>query len=288
MKNYLELCQKIINEGVVKENRTGINTKSLFGQTLRWDLSEGFPIITTRKVSLRIAFEETMFFLRGETDTQKLEDKNVNIWKGNTTREFLDKVGLDYLPEKNMGKGYSFQMRNFGGMLDAPNSKGIGGVDQIKELLDGLKADPNGRRHIVTHWNPQDVSQAALPPCHIMHMYSVADGKLNSSFILRSNDVIFGLPYNIMGYAFLNHAFSKYLGLIPGELVYFGWDAHIYANQEEMIGIQLNRKPKELPTFEITKDLSSLEDILSLEVSDLNLIGYDPYPDINNKPAMAV
>jgi len=283
MKNYCDLLKDVLENGVDKEDRTGIGSRSVFGRMLRFNLSDGFPIITTRKVPLRIAFEETMFFLRGEINTKILEEKNINIWKGNTTREFLDKRGLQHLPEGSIGTGYSHQWRNFGGNIGSNN-----GVDQIKNLIDGLKSDPNGRRHIVTGWNPQQLDGTPLPPCHIMNMYSVSNGKLHSNFIMRSNDVPFGLPFNIMGYALLNHIFANHLNLIPGELVYQGWDVHIYQNQIEMVKEQLQREPRELPKLNINKKLKTFEDILSLQWEDIELIGYDPYPDLKNKPRMAI
>lgn len=283
MKNYIDLIKNILENGSEKLDRTGIGSRSIFGACLRWDLSEGFPIITTRKVALRIAFEETMFFLRGQTDTKILEDKNINIWRGNTTREFLDGRGLTDLPEGSIGTGYSHSWRNFGGTLGKND-----GVDQIIELLNGLKNDPTSRRHLVTAWNPQQNDGTPLPPCHIMHMYSVDNGKLNSCFIMRSNDVVYGLPYNIMGYAVLNHLFSKYLGLIPGELVYMGWDAHIYNNQIEIAREQVKREPKSLPKLKINRDIVLLNDIFAVEWSDIELIGYDPHPDFINKPTMAI
>jgi thymidylate synthase len=283
MKNYIALLQDVYANGIDKESRAG-NTRSVFGRTLRWNLAEGFPILTTRRVALRIAFEETMFFLRGETDTKLLEEKRINIWKGNTTREFLDARGLHHLPEGSLGTGYSHQWRNFGGTLGAANS----GIDQIEGLLAGLQQDPNGRRHIVSAWNPQQLSGTPLPPCHLYHQYIVSGGSLNSSFILRSNDVPFGLPYNIMGYAFLNMAFAKMLKLEPGELVYFGNDVHIYQNQLAMVEEQMTRIPRQLPKLVINKELNSLDDILALEFTDLELFGYDPLPDIENKPGMAV
>jgi len=287
MKQYLELLQDVLDNGVDKEDRTGVGSRAVFGRQLRFDLSKGFPILTTRRVSLRIAFEETMFFLRGDTDTKKLEEKGIYIWRNNTTREFLDKVGLNYLPEGNMGKGYGFQWRNFNGQSNAPESRGIGGVDQISQLLEGLKKDPYGRRHIVTAWNPSQLEATALPSCHLMHMYSVAEGKLNNCFIMRSNDIPFGLPFNTMSYALLNHIFAKYLGFLPGETVYMGWDAHIYQNQISMAKEQLTREPKSLPQLRINKDLTTLDDIMSLEFEDIELIGYDPHPDIKDKPPMA-
>lgn len=304
MQNFIDLYKDILENGIDKSDRTGIGSRAVFGRMLRWDLADGFPIITTRKVPLRIAFEETMFFLRGETNTKLLEEKRINIWKKNTTREFLDARGLQHLPEGDMGKGYGYQWRHWETM-DAKQVWSWGHeqyidvikrgpeVDQIKDLLEGIKKDPFGRRHVVTGWNPGHLHEMALPPCHMLHMYSVEgeltvnNGKLNNCFVMRSNDVPYGLPFNIMGYALLNHIFAKYLGLTPGELVYFGWDVHIYQNQMDMVKEQLTREPKPLPTFNIKKDLNTFDDILNLQWEDVELIGYDPHPDIADKPEMA-
>ncbi len=291
MKNYLELLQDIMDNGFDKDDRTGIGSRSVWGRTLRWDLSEGFPIITTRKVALRIAFEETMFFLRGDRDTTLLEEKNIHIWKGNTTREFLDERGLDWLEEGDMGYGYGHQWRNFGGwdIADSPEDWHYTGVDQVVGMLEDIKRDPFSRRHIITAWNPHQLEKTALPPCHILHQYQVTPaGKLNSSFLMRSNDVPFGLPYNIMGYALLNILFATYLGYEPGELVYQGNDAHIYKNQFDMVKEQLTRTPHPLPQLKILKHLNTLDDLLELQYNDILLENYVAEPDIKNKPAMAV
>lgn len=300
MQNYIDLLKDVMINGQDKPDRTGVGSRAVHGRMLRWDLSQGFPIITTRKVSLRIAFEETMFFLRGHTNTKLLEEKNINIWKGNTTRDFLDKRGLAHLPEGDMGKGYGYQWRHWetcsNGVITSEDrtlyEKKT--TDQVADLLNGLKSDPYGRRHIVTAWNPGVLDEMALPPCHLMHMYSVTgeftteSGRLNNCFIMRSNDVPFGLPYNIMSYGLLNHIFSKHLGLEPGDLVYMGWDVHIYQNQFDLVNEQLLRDPKPLPTLKINKDLATMDDIMALEWEDIELVGYNPHPDIKNKPPMAV
>lgn len=302
MQNYIDLLKDVVLNGVDKPDRTGIGSRAVFGRMLRWDLAKGFPIQTTRRVPLRIAFEETMFFLRGETQTKVLEDKKINIWKGNTSREFLDNRGLKHLPEGDMGKGYGYQWRHWetpeehiydnGVIMD--RFIGVKKTDQIADLLSGIKKDPYGRRHVVTGWNPGQLHEMALPPCHMLHMYSVegdftvGDGKLNNSFIMRSNDVPFGLPFNIASYALINHIFAKHLGMIPGDLVYFGWDVHIYQNQMPMVAEMLGRTPRPLPTLVIKKDLPTFNDILNLQWEDIELIGYDPYPDVQNKPGMAV
>jgi len=292
MQNIVDLLKDIKKNGIDKPDRTGIGSRSVFGRVLRWDLGKGYPLQTIRKVPLRIAFEETMFFLRGETNTKLLEDKKINIWKGNTSREFLDSRGLSYLPEGDMGKGYGYQWRHW----ETPDKYDSvpDEVDQIADLLKGLKEDPYSRRHVVTGWNPGQLHEMALPPCHMMHLYSVEgdftinQGKLNNCFVMRSNDVPFGLPFNIASYALLNHIFAKHLNLIPGELVYFGWDVHIYQNQMEMVDEMLERTPRELPTLKINKDLPTFDDILNLQWEDIELIGYDPYPDVKNKPGMAI
>lgn len=291
MKNYIDLIKDVLENGTDKPDRTSVGeSRAVFGRMLRWDLSEGFPIITTRKVPLRIAFEETMFFLRGETNTKLLEDKKINIWKANTSREFLDSRGLTHLPEGDMGKGYGYQWRHWETHEDRSY---FTEVDQIADLLKGLRKDPFGRRHVVTGWNPGHLNQMALPPCHMLHMYSVegnftTDGcKLNNCFVMRSNDVPYGLPFNIMGYALLNHIFAKHLGLEPGELVYMGWDVHIYKNQIDMCKELIKREPRPLPRLVIKKDLPTLQDIMDLQWSDVELIGYDPYPDFADKPEMA-
>lgn len=298
MKQFKELLQDVMQNGINKPDRTSVGeSRAVFGRTLRFDLSEGFPITTLRKTPLRIAFEETMFFLRGHTQTKLLEDKKIFIWQGNTSREFLDKRGLEHLEVGDMGKGYGYQWRHWES-AKSTNYQGpeIGyppfaliETDQIANLLEGLRNDPFGRRHVVTGWNPGQLDEMALPPCHMMHMYSVTpDNRLNSSFVMRSNDVPYGLPFNIMGYALLNHIFAQHLGLIPGELVYFGWDVHIYANQFDMVNEMLTREPRPLPSLKINKELATLNDIMNLQWDDIELIGYDPHPDIADKPAMAV
>jgi thymidylate synthase len=305
MQNFIDLLNDVVVNGVDKADRTGIGSRAVFGRLLRWDLAQGFPIITTRKVAMRIAFEETMFFLRGETNTKLLEEKKINIWKGNTTREFLDKRGLTNLPEGDMGKGYGYQWRHWetthneiilGTGANQHSVYSIKETDQIKDLLDGIKKDPLGRRHVVTGWNPGQLNEMALPPCHMLQMHSVGPStgeftiggnKLHTCFVMRSNDVPYGLPYNIMGYALLNHIFAKHLNMVPGDLVYMGWDVHIYQNQMDMVKEQLTRTPLALPTININKDLTTLDDILNLQWADIELIGYNPHPDILDKPEMA-
>lgn len=283
MQNYLDLLRDVMENGFDKDDRTGIGSRSVWGRTMRWDLQDGFPIITTRKVSFRIAFEETMFFLRGDTNTKNLEEKKIYIWTGNTSREFLDSRGLDHLPEGDLGTGYSHQWRDFGGTVANR------GVDQVRQLIGGIKRDPFGRRHIISAWNPLELEGTPLPPCHILQQYQVTpNGRLNSSFVMRSNDIVYGLPYNIMSYAFLNMAFAKLLGYEPGELVYVGMDAHIYKNQFEIVEEQIKREPYPLPTLTIKKEIKTLDDLLSLQYNEVSLHNYVAHSDFKNKPPMAV
>jgi thymidylate synthase len=298
---YLSMLKEILETGHDRPDRTGIGSRAIWGCNLEIDLADGFPMITTRKTTARIAFEETWFFLRGETDTKNLEAKNINIWKGNTTREFLDARELYYLPEGHLGKGYGFEWRNFGGgyanhpmdtttFLAKPDyTRHDGkGFDQVTATLKGLKNDPNGRRHIISGWNPQQLHEMALPPCHLYQQYQVLDGKLNSMFLMRSWDALYGAPFNIMGYAMLNHAVAKYLKLKPGKLLAMGCDVHLYDNQLEIAGLQAERSPFPLPILTITKELHSIDDILSLEFTDFVIDGYQSHPDFKNKPGMAV
>jgi thymidylate synthase len=305
MQQYKNLLSDILVNGEDDTDRTGVGTRSVFGRSMTFDLSEGFPADSLRKVAFRIAFEETMFFLRGESDTTKLEAKKINIWKGNTSREFLDKVGLHHLPVGDMGRGYGVQWRNFrtatvihsgiqiehnGSSVTHLNAKvRTKSVDQLKELIDGLKNNPTGRRHMITAWNPAELDQMALPPCHYAHQYSIKGGKLHSSWNQRSVDSVYGLPYNIMSYAFLNEAIARLVKVKPGTVTFFGGDVHIYENQrwmaEDMVA---TRDPLPLPTLVIHKELNTLGDLLSLEFSDVELQNYTAHPDYKNKPPMAV
>ena len=280
---YQQLITDILNNGLDKPDRTGIGSRAVFGKSFTVDLGNGFPISTIRKVPFRFAFEETMFFLRGETDTKKLEEKKINIWKGNTSREFLDNRGLHYLSEGSIGTGYSHCWRNFGGTLGNKD-----GIDQIQEFLITAKNDPNNRRLNITAWNPTQNSGTPLPPCHLYQQYGIFGDSLNSLFLMRSTDTIYGLPLNIMSYALLNVIFAKYLNLSSGTLTFMGGDVHIYSNQLAMAKEMVTRPAMELPTLKIHKNLTTLEDIESLEYSDVELVGYISHPDFKNKPPMAI
>lgn len=267
---YLGIMHRILDEGHSKDDRTGVGCRSTWGTQMRFDLQEGFPLFTTRFIGFRIAFEETMFFLRGETDTKKLEEKKIGIWKGNTTREFLDNRGLQHLPEGDMGKGYGWQIRNFGGEDGKP------GFDQLKHLIENIKSKPNDRRHYMNYWNPQQVlNEAALPPCHLSYNCQVEDDKLNACFYMRSSDWYHGCPYNVAGYSLLTHLIAKLTGYKPGTLVMMAADTHLYTSQFEVAKEQLTRTPKPFPQFRFKKDFSTLEEALQLEFEDVEVVGYE-------------
>jgi thymidylate synthase len=289
-KNYLSLLSNIVQNGSERQDRTGTGTRSIFGTQLRFSLENNkIPMLTTKKIHSKSVIEELLFFLRGDTDTKKLEEKGVNIWKGNTTREFLDKRGLTYLPEGDMGKGYGYQWRKFGEEKwedQEGYDVGIDGVDQLNNLIHSLKKDPYSRRHIISAWNPNQLNQMALPPCHIIVQYYVDNGTLSSHFYMRSVDTFLGLPFNIMSYGIMNHIIAKAVGMKSKELVFTGGDTHVYLNHLEQVNEQIGREPYPAPTLEITKEINSVKDIELLSLEDFTINNYVSHPAI--KATMAV
>jgi len=280
-QEYLNLLSNIMQNGSDRDDRTGVGTKSIWCSTLRFDLSKGFPLFTTRQLSSRLGIEEMLFFLRGQTDTKILEEKNISIWSGNTSREFLDKRGLFHLPVGEMGRGYGHQIRNFGGL--GPGS----GFDQLKYLVNNIKTNPMDRRHYINYWHPQVLTDAALPPCHLSFNCQVSDGKLNTCFYMRSSDAYHGLPHNIVGYAFFTHLLAEITGLAVGEMVYMGADCHIYSSQFDVVAEQIARTPLDFPKFSFKKALSSLDEALAIEYSDIEITGYQHQGKLKSVP-MAV
>jgi thymidylate synthase len=268
-QQYLDLMAQTLS-GVDREDRTGVGSISTWGAQIKFDLSDGFPLFTTRQLSARLGIEETLFFLRGETDTKLLEAKNINIWSGNTSREFLDSRGLTHLPVGDMGKGYGHQIRNFGGDDERK------GFDQLTYLIKNIKENPSDRRHYISYWHPQVLTEAALPPCHLSFNCQVVNGVLNSCFYMRSSDLYHGLPHNVVGYAFLTHLIANLTGLRPGTMVYMAADCHIYRSQIDVVEEQLTREPLALPKFEFTREFSSLDDALSMKYeTDIKITGYN-------------
>lgn len=287
--NYLQLLTNILQQGSERNDRTGVGTIGIFGSQLRFSLENGkVPMLTTKKMFTRGVIEELLFFLRGDTDTKKLEEKGVYIWKGNTTKEFLKKRGLDHLAEGDMGKGYGYQWRKFGAMekdWDLPGRYNPG-VDQLTNVIETLKKDPTDRRIIMSAWNPLQLSDMALPPCHTMVQFYANNGKLSSQFYMRSVDTFLGLPFNLLSYGILTHIVARTVGMEAKELIFCGGDTHIYRNHREQVLQQVAREPFQFPTLKINKFLTGVKDIENLTFSDFEIIGYQSHPAI--KAEMAV
>lgn len=254
---YLNLLRDILDNGVRRDDRTGTGTLGVFGRQMRFDLSKGFPLLTTKKLHTRSIFIELLWFLRGETNIAWLKDNGVSIWD-----EWADADG-------DLGPVYGKQWRSWA----APNGASI---DQIQKLVHGLKTDPNSRRHIVSAWNPADVDDMALPPCHCLFQFFVADGKLSCQLYQRSADVFLGVPFNIASYALLTHMLAKIVGLEPGDFVHTFGDAHLYLNHLEQAELQLSRAPLPLPTLSV----ADKDDLFGFELSDFVLNDYQSWPHI--------
>ena len=254
---YLNLLRDILDNGVQREDRTGTGTLGVFGRQMRFDLSKGFPLLTTKKLHTRSIFIELLWFLRGETNIAWLKDNGVSIWD-----EWADANG-------DLGPVYGKQWRSWA----APNGASI---DQIQKLVYGLKTNPNSRRHIVSAWNPADVDDMALPPCHCLFQFFVADGKLSCQLYQRSADVFLGVPFNIASYALLTHMLAKIVGLEPGDFVHTFGDAHLYLNHLEQAELQLSRAPLPLPTLSV----ADKDDLFGFELSDFVLNDYQSWPHI--------
>jgi thymidylate synthase len=278
---YLALLSDLL-ASEVKEDRTGVGTLSQFGSILKFSLEGGqIPLLTTKRVFFRGVVEELLFFIRGDRDSKKLEEKGVKIWTGNTTREFLDNRGLKDYEEGDIGPMYGVQWRNFGGTHDP----GFG-VDQLQQAFDTIKNNPTSRRIIVSAYNPVEKHLGCLEPCHMMFQFNVRDDKLDCLFYMRSIDTFLGLPFNIASYAILTHLMAKATGLKAGNLVFQGGDTHLYKTHIEQAKEQRSREPRPFPILKINKDLNSLEDIEKIEFEDFELVGYNPHAAI--KAEMAV
>ena len=259
MKQYLDLLQKILNEGTKKEDRTGTGTISTFGHQMRFDLSEGFPLLTTKKVHLKSIIYELLWFLQGNTNAKWLQERGVRIWN-----EWAD-------PETgDLGHIYGYQWRSW------PDYDG-GFIDQIQQAVDTIKNDPDCRRIIVSAWNVADIKNMNLPPCHAFFQFYVADGKLSLQLYQRSADIFLGVPFNIASYALLLHMVAQVTGLEPGTFVHTLGDAHIYSNHKEQIELQLTREPRKLPRLKINPDVKSIFDF---KYEDFEIVDYDPHPHI--------
>ena len=258
MKQYLDLLREIRDNGVTKTDRTGVGTKSIFGHQMRFNLQDGFPLLTTKKVFLKGIIYELLWFLKGDTNIKFLTDHNVHIWD-----EWADENG-------DLGYVYGKQWRSW----EATDGRVI---DQISQAVDLIKNHPNSRRILVTAWNPAEIDKMALPPCHCLFQFYVADGKLSCQLYQRSADTFLGVPFNIASYALLTMMLAQVCGLEPGEFIHTTGDTHIYLNHLEQVNEQLSREPRPLPKMIINPDVKSIFDF---KYEDFKLEGYDPYPAI--------
>ncbi len=258
MKQYLDLLERVLEEGVKKEDRTGTGTISIFGHQMRFNMEEGFPLLTTKKLHLKSIIYELLWFLQGNTNAAYLQEHGVRIWN-----EWADADG-------NLGHIYGFQWRSW------PDYEG-GSIDQISEAVDTIKNNPDSRRIIVSSWNVGDLKNMNLPPCHAFFQFYVADGRLSLQMYQRSADIFLGVPFNIASYALLLQMMAQVTGLRAGDFVHTLGDAHIYSNHLEQVQLQLTREPRKLPVMEINPDVRSIFDF---KYEDFNLTGYDPHPHI--------
>ena len=264
MKQYHELLQHLLDHGVKKEDRTGTGTYSVFGHQMRFNLAEGFPLITTKKLHTRSIFVELLWFLKGDTNISYLKDNGVSIWD-----EWADENG-------NLGPVYGYQWRSW------PNPDGSS-TDQIVNLVNGLKNNPNSRRHIVSAWNPSFIEDMALPPCHCLFQFYVAEGKLSCQLYQRSCDTFLGVPFNIASYALLVHMIAQVCDLEVGDFVWTGGDVHLYSNHVDQAKLQLTREHRTLPTLKLNPEV---KDLFAFTMDDISIENYDPHPHI--KAAVAI
>lgn len=261
MKQYSELLQCVLNEGTFKSDRTGTGTLSVFGHQMRFDLSEGFPCLTTKKLHLKSIIHELLWFLNGDTNVKYLQDNGVNIWNA-----WADENG-------DLGHIYGYQWRSW------PDYKG-GYIDQISEAVDAIKNNPDSRRILVNAWNVADIPNMNLPPCHAFFQFYVANGKLSLQLYQRSADIFLGVPFNIASYALLLQMMAQVTGLQAGEFIHTFGDAHIYMNHLEQVKLQLSREPRPLPQMKINP---AVTDIFGFSYSDFELVNYNPHPHIKGE-----
>lgn len=257
-QNYLDLCRHILENGEKKEDRTGTGTVSVFGHQMRFDLSEGFPVLTTKKLHLRGIIHELLWFLKGDTNIKYLQENGVRIWN-----EWADEKG-------DLGPVYGKQWRSWEGANGET-------IDQISQVVEQIKTNPDSRRLLVNAWNVAEIDQMALPPCHCLFQFYVSDGKLSCQLYQRSADVFLGVPYNIASYSLLVMMIAQVTGLKPGEFIHTFGDTHIYSNHIEQVKLQLTREPKPLPKMVLNPDV---KDLFDFKIEDFDLQGYDAHPHI--------
>lgn len=263
MQQYLQLMKHVLDTGAKKEDRTGTGTLSVFGYQMRFDLSKGFPLVTTKKLHLKSIIHELLWFLKGDTNIGYLKENGVRIWD-----EWADEKG-------NLGPVYGAQWRSW--------SSASGPVDQISQLIHQIKINPDSRRHMVSAWNVGEIDKMALPPCHILFQFYVANGKLSCQLYQRSADIFLGVPFNIASYALFTMMIAQVCDLQPGEFIHTFGDAHLYSNHLEQARLQLSREPRNLPTMTINPEV---KDIFGFRFEDFTLTDYDPHPHIKAKVAV--
>ena len=304
MKQYLDLAQKILDEGITKDDRTGVGTKSIFGHQMRFDLQEGFPLLTTKRVAFGLIKSELLWFLKGDTNIRYLLEHKNHIWDEWAFERYvasedyegpdMTNFGIRAQEDEAFNEVYQVELKRFrkliledetfaekhgslGNVYGAqwrswPDSEG-GTIDQIEKVIESIKNNPDSRRHIVSAWNPAEIEDMALPPCHTLFQFYVADGKLSCQLYQRSADVFLGVPFNIASYALLTHLVAQETGLEVGEFVHTLGDAHLYSNHMDQINLQLSRDTKELPQLVLNKDKESVFDF---EVDDIQVENYNP------------
>ncbi len=282
--NYLKLMKNILKNGIEKGDRTGTGTRSLFAQSLKYDIRDGrLPLLTTKLVPFRLIVEELLWFLKGNTNAKDLEKKRVNIWKGNTTREFLDNRGLGHLPIGDIGAGYGFQLRHFNGEYKTCNDDYTGeGFDQLEYVIDLLKNNPTSRRILFSYWNPSQLNDAALPPCHLLYQFYVnpKTNELSCCLYQRSSDYFLANNYNAVSAIVLVNMLCVICGYVPGDFTHFMGDTHIYNNHIEQCKEQLLRRPTIPPKLEVNKEIKSINDF---KYEHFKLINYFPQKSIRGK-----
>ena len=277
---YLDLLQHVLTHGTEKGDRTGTGTLSHFGAQLRFDLADGFPLLTTKKVHFKSIVYELFWFLSGSTHVDYLQENGVRIWNEWSTAEQTARFNR---PAGDLGPIYGHQWRNYGATKREDGSYENDGVDQITQVIEQIKNNPNSRRLIVSGWNPAEAEQVALPPCHTLFQFFVADNKLSCQLYQRSADLFLGVPFNIASYALLTHMVAQVCGLEVGEFVWTGGDCHIYQNHREQVELQLTRELYSLPTLTLNPDVT---DIFAFNYDDISVDGYESHPAIKAKVAV--
>ena len=283
-RGYLKLLKSILENGATKTDRTGIGTKSIFGSQLRFDISDSIPLLTTKRVPFKLVVKELLWFIKGDTNAAHLQEQGVRIWDGNTSREFLDARGLTRYQEGDIGNMYGFQWRHWGAKYKGCSANYTGqGIDQLQNVINEIKTNPDSRRLIVTALNPDAYDTSVLLPCHSMFQFYVNNGALSCQLYMRSMDNFLGAPFNIASYSILTHMIAKICGLKTGEFIHTSGDSHIYLNHVQQVTTQLQREPRNPPRLEILGDQKTIDDF---KLEDFVLHDYDPHPGI--KASMAI